>query len=710
MPVHIEDINAKGLGPLDEFTATLGKINLIYGRNEQGKTFLVEFLLKSLFKNTKGFGLRALSPTGTIQVSGLGPEPCAFSPFSRRKLEDYWEENYQGMPTNVAQLLVVKGAELDFDESSSGGVSKSIIKSFLSSERTLDTIEGKIQTTVQKATIVDGEILGNHQGELRKRKDISTRMVQLESLLNKIDQEYSGGTLTALRARENVLQENIFNQIDAKRHLAYVRSENAERIAQEIQHMEDGEFSKLVEDHIELLRKDSELEIKEDALGKKLEKTKHYEWLSSAISDYESYLRQGASPAKRLHLILAAVFSFSAILLASIGFFLNLFDVPVVDAVLYIVLGILITLGTISGFMYFRQQKKNERVLAQSNELKRIESSYYEKFDEPLTDVATINSKHQSMQADYYAAQTMDQDSIELKSDIKLLKTNVQNGFERLNLSSEDELLWNDQIAQLKRYLAENKNQLHQLQVELANLGIDRDEYLEVDPEIIFEKVILARHESELLRVQERIQEEETKFELLKTEIRSAISDSTSTSWDDLLENARQKYRQLMEEYRGVTSKILAGIIVTQVITDARRQEDQKIKAVLQSPVVQSPLYSITKKYNKATITGEILRVSDKFEEFDIAELSTGAREQVLLALRIGFAAKIMGTETAFLILDDAFQHSDWIRREYSIDSIITLAKNGWQIIYLSMDDHIRELFNDVVKREFEADYSYYEL
>jgi uncharacterized protein YhaN len=690
MPVHIEDINARGLGPLDEFTAKLRKINLIYGRNEQGKTFLVEFLLKSLFKNTKGFGLRALSPTGTIHVSGLGPEPCAFSPSSHRKLEDYWEENFQGMPTNVAQLLVVKGAELDFDESSSGGVSKSIIKSFLSSERTLDTIEEKIQTTVRDAYIEDGEIIGAYRGELKTRNNILDKLSQIESLLNKVDQEYSGGTLTALRARENVLQENISNQIDAKRHLAYVRSENVEGIAREIQRVEEAEFSKLVEDHTELLRKEGELEIKVDGLGKKVEKTKHFEWLSSAIGDYESYLRQGASPAKRLHLILAAVFSFSAILLASIGFLLYLFDAPVVDAVLYIVLGILIALSTISGFMYFRQQKKNERVLALSNELKRIESSYKDKFDEPLTDIATLKSKHQSMQADYYAAQTMDQDSIELKSDIKLLKTKIQNGFKRLNLSGEDESLWSDQIAQLKRSHTEKERKLQRLQLELANLGIDRDEYLEVDPEIIFDKAILARYES--------------------AEIRAAISDKTSISWDDLLENLRQKYRQLMKEYRGVTSKILAGIIVTHVIKDARQKEDEKIKAVLQSPVVQSPLYAITKKYNKATITGEILRVSDKFEEFDIAELSTGAREQVLLALRIGFAAKIMGTETAFLILDDAFQHSDWIRRQYSIDSIITLAKNGWQIIYLSMDDHIRELFNNVVKREFESDYSYYEL
>lgn len=181
-------------------------------------------------------------------------------------------------------------------------------------------------------------------------------------------------------------------------------------------------------------------------------------------------------------------------------------------------------------------------------------------------------------------------------------------------------------------------------------------------------------------------------------------------SWDDLLENLRQYRFQLSEVYKETTNKILAGILVTQVIQDAHHQEDEKIRAALRSSIVQKPLFEITKKYDQVTFDGENLRVSDKYEEFYIADLSTAAKEQVLLALRLGFAAKIMKQETAFLILDDAFQHSDWLRREYLLDTVISLANNGWQIIYFTMDDHIRDLFDELGKETFKSDYCYFEL
>jgi len=68
-------------------------------------------------------------------------------------------------------------------------------------------------------------------------------------------------------------------------------------------------------------------------------------------------------------------------------------------------------------------------------------------------------------------------------------------------------------------------------------------------------------------------------------------------------------------------------------------------------------------------------------------------RAQAFLALRMGFSSIIMKGQPAFLILDDAFQHSDWPRRENLVDQILGLVINGWQIFYFTMDDHIRDLF-----------------
>ena len=89
---------------------------------------------------------------------------------------------------------------------------------------------------------------------------------------------------------------------------------------------------------------------------------------------------------------------------------------------------------------------------------------------------------------------------------------------------------------------------------------------------------------------------------------------------------------------------------------------------------------------------GDRIMISSDMGDFDMKDLSTGAKEQVLFALRVSLAKKIMDN-SAFFILDDAFQHSDYDRRPKLIDQLFDLSDAGWQIIYLTMDDHIRNLF-----------------
>jgi uncharacterized protein YhaN len=124
-----------------------------------------------------------------------------------------------------------------------------------------------------------------------------------------------------------------------------------------------------------------------------------------------------------------------------------------------------------------------------------------------------------------------------------------------------------------------------------------------------------------------------------------------------------------------------------------RKEEDNKIQEGLQSDVVLKPLLDLTDNYKKLTLDGENLLISDDYRDFCLRDLSTGIKEQIMLALRIGFSTRILKQDTLFLILDDAFQHSDWGRRKILIKKLARIAKSGWQVIYLSMDDHIRKLF-----------------
>ena len=63
-----------------------------------------------------------------------------------------------------------------------------------------------------------------------------------------------------------------------------------------------------------------------------------------------------------------------------------------------------------------------------------------------------------------------------------------------------------------------------------------------------------------------------------------------------------------------------------------------------------------------------------------------------------------------FLVLDDAFQHCDWTRRENLIDSVLGIARLGRQVIYLSMDDIIRDLFQSKGEISFPSDHRLFEL
>ena len=58
MNIHIEKITVRRDGPLaEDFDLDCGELNLIYGQNESGKSYIVESLIESLFQ-TSGHGVR----------------------------------------------------------------------------------------------------------------------------------------------------------------------------------------------------------------------------------------------------------------------------------------------------------------------------------------------------------------------------------------------------------------------------------------------------------------------------------------------------------------------------------------------------------------------------------------------------------------------------------------------------------------------------
>ena len=83
--------------------------------------------------------------------------------------------------------------------------------------------------------------------------------------------------------------------------------------------------------------------------------------------------------------------------------------------------------------------------------------------------------------------------------------------------------------------------------------------------------------------------------------------------------------------------------------------------------------------------------------ELSSEKLSAGTVDQLYFCIRLELAEKLFG-EPGFFILDDPFLKSDNIRLKKQIELLHLLAEKGWQIIYFSAKDEIKEQVEQLSK------------
>ena len=108
----------------------------------------------------------------------------------------------------------------------------------------------------------------------------------------------------------------------------------------------------------------------------------------------------------------------------------------------------------------------------------------------------------------------------------------------------------------------------------------------------------------------------------------------------------------------------------------------------------------VTGRYERVEREGDddgLAVLDEEGRRWPLGRLSRGTRDQVYLALRLGLARSALEAagldEPGFFLLDDAFLTADWTRRERLVEAVADLADDGWQVVYLTCDDHLRRLF-----------------
>lgn len=696
MSLSIQEINVQNVGPLRQLALRLGKFNLIYGRNERGKTYLVEFVIRSLFRNAKEWGLRSDKGDGKVVVSGLvDGYPMEFSPAGEKKLEDFWEESTVGLPPDFSRLLVVKGAEVELSKKAEGGADKAILKLILSSREILNKIEKKIPASFQKYEIKDGEILGSNIGDRKKYLELRSQLQKIDELFNEIDKGYSGGRRKALMDDIEAVQKQLDEQVQAKQFLAYQTNVELQRLREERRRLPTAKIQEVRAELSLLKQKTVEFRNKREARREHETRSQHYEWLKAAHQIYQEMLSPEVVSVSPFLLVL----SLGLIVLAAVFAILKL-TAPTIAALV----GVLV-----SGWFYFQKHRQAASRFRETKEVENIRKEFKDKFGRELSGLPVMLELLQNLEEDYNHARLLKKQLAEELNFLKAAERRLDEQITVLAGEKKDAKTWEEVLRLLDNHGQKLEAQIHEKDKLLARLAVDESDYRTERPLVEYSKQRFDALEDKRRKLQAELDAETRRLESLKQRICDLIREDIVTPWEGLIEKLRHKRVEIAEEYKQKTAEIIGKMAVRDVINDLRKTEDSKILAGLKSPEVETPLLHVTGRYQRLGLEGDQLLVSDAFNTFALSELSTGAQEQVLLALRIGFSTKLMNRDGLFLILDDAFQYSDWERRRRLVSQAAVLARHGWQIIYFTMDDNIRALFDEMGK-QFGGDYQFFEL
>jgi hypothetical protein len=702
MGIKIDKISVKDLGPIKSFSARFGMFNLIYSRNEKGKTFLTEFIICSLFKNIGRWCYLRKGGKGKITISGLEKEMIDFSPLSGQKLEDYWETSEKGLPVSMAKLLVVKGGETGIEDDN--GISKFLVKEVLSGINVLDKIDrdSNISKTIKKVKIEGGKIEIPQIGEGKVYTDALNKLDSIERQFEEIESEYTLGILRTYRIKEKALADNLALLDKAKRHKAFLVSEKIKELDSKLKYIPDDGLRK-IENELSLYKSKKEYYNQLDEKYKNaLEKSRDFKWLESALPYYKDLsLRTIKKPGNFL-LILCGLFAAAGIA-AAIILFSSYQKTSVITSIIYLAIVCFCFLGLVaSSFLYIKKFQNFSKQAGQSVELNKIKKEFKTRIGKELSNIALLESALNEERGFYSESIVIKEQAGSLNEELLKLNSSINHKIEGFTGKEVKEKDRETILKDLQLYNRNIKDRIDTETRELYKLAVPETNYISEDIGTIYNQQEYEKTRSALESIREGIKDQEDRIQRLKIKICEKTGDDLSISWEDLIENLRLKRFEVQNELKEITANIAAGYSVHRVISRLREEEDTKIQEGLQSKTVLTPLREITGRYNKLSLDNARLIVSDQYDDFDIRDLSTGAKEQVMLALRIGFTSKILKEDTLFLILDDAFQHSDWQKREILINKLADIASKGWQVIYLTMDDNIKELF-DKTGKKFEA-------
>ncbi len=335
----------------------------------------------------------------------------------------------------------------------------------------------------------------------------------------------------------------------------------------------------------------------------------------------------------------------------------------------------------------------------------------YEQLKEELDNITTTknmleNSINTLLKGDIPNAES---EILKNKESINILKRvskvdTIEEYEENLILKRETENL----IKNLKSILSIFKIDANFEDVNIIKWEIEINKFKKYENEAletIYDEELYAEKKMNLDDLNQNYEDLEIRYEELKDDLLdierkvNAIiqKDDNSIICSSIgdLDKAKIKIKQFLEDRENQKTNILE---IRKIFSQIETREKEKISKLLskKSKIVEY-FKEITGGFYQEVIFNMDpieIKVKNKHDEIiEIFQLSGGALDQLNFSIRLALGEKLLQETPGFFIMDDPFIKADSMRLKNQISLLKLISQLGWQVLYFTCKDEILNCF-----------------
>ena len=602
--MKIENIKINAYGNLKNKDIELNKFNIIYGKNESGKSTLLNYIKNSFYGISKNKNGREISDYDKY----LPWNEKEFSGRIKYKLDNNNSyEIYRDF--NKKNAIIYNDQKEDISDNFK--VDKKTGNQFFYDQTKVD--ENTFMATaisMQKEVIVDNTTQGILLQKVANLAESGVEDVSYKKAISNINSRLLNevGTTNSKERPINIARENIkkyeidMQTINETKNNRYKIEENIKEKSRELE--EEKEKEKLLNKISEILEdqkaEEEKIKLKNNIINENLEKIKN---LDNKKDNLINQIKKEEKVPEKKSLNKINILIIFLLILINILDFIFIHNL-IINISLILLLPIYIIYLLI-------KNNKNKKEL---NKFKEINNKIIAENDEIKNQMSVIDGQIELLEnSNENTKKEIENSKIELNNNLKNNKEKIINDFNGIYDQEYISNLFNKNIDLLKNT---NKRKLNEIELELHKLKLDRNN---IDPEL--EKLI---HTEELLEIEEenltKLEKRAKEFELAKELLDEA--------YEEMRSNITPKFNQTLSKNIDIISN---------------------------------------GKYKNISINDKITIELNDGRYIPAESLSIGTVEQIYLSLRLSILNEI-SNEKLPIILDEAFAYYDDNRLEAALE------------------------------------------